>query len=98
MFCAPNSASSKAFQTECGETLPDRILKYMAVQFFLRCRTHDCCQSRGHVNHPCKFWVASRFDAIPVEDDRDVRVRIVGTSVLRLIAGQPVVVRPVSYT
>jgi hypothetical protein len=31
MFFGPNSASSKAFQTECRDTLPDRILKYTTV-------------------------------------------------------------------
>jgi hypothetical protein len=35
MFFGPNSASSKAFQTECRDTLPDRILKYTTAQLAL---------------------------------------------------------------
>jgi hypothetical protein len=48
MFFGPNSASSKAFQTECRDTLPDRILKYMTVQLSLWC--YGCLALRVYLH------------------------------------------------
>jgi hypothetical protein len=52
MFFVPNSASSKAFQTECRETLPDRILKYMTLLLALRGRARGKSERRRDGDSP----------------------------------------------
>lgn len=55
-------------------SLPDRTLKDVAVEFLLRCHVYDRSKGRSHVYHSRKFGIATGLDAVPVEDDRYLRI------------------------
>src|ERR1700741_1366525 len=83
VFLTPNSASSNAFRSGCSETLFDRILKHVSVEFLRWSYVHDGCQGRGHVHNARKFGVSTGFDISSVKEYRNVRIRIVRAAVLR---------------
>src|SRR6266550_3693088 len=83
VFLTPNSASSNAFRRGCSETLLDRILKYVSVQFLQWSYAREDRQGWSHVDHSGEFRITTRFDISSEKEYRNARIRIVRAPVLR---------------
>src|SRR6476661_6014541 len=62
VFLTPNSASSNAFRRGCRETLFDRILEHVSVQFLQWGYVCEGRQGWSHINHSGEFRIVTRFD------------------------------------